>query len=369
MAERGAQPQVPRGRRLFLRAVRRLFSPLQPDDYLEMINPLWTTKELRGKVERVEPQGSEAASILIQPGYEWPGHKPGQYVRLGVVIDGVYHWRAYSLTSDPSAEDGLISVTPKKVDSGVVSPYLVEKIQSGDVVRLGEIEGVFTLPEPLPPKMLFISAGSGITPIMSMLRSLAHRGELSPQRRDVLVIHSARTREQVMFLSVLEDLDDRHDGMRLDLRLTSERGRLSPGDLDEVCPDWRDREAFCSGPEEMLDALVEHWDNNGDRDRLHFERFQPKIGGDAGAGEGGEVSFLDSEKTVECDGGTSILESGEKAGLELAFGCRIGICHTCVGTLKSGKLRDLRSGDITEPTGQDVRICINAAEGDVELEL
>ncbi len=365
MAERGAAPNVPRGRRLFLRAVRQLFSPLQPDDYLEMINPLWTTKELRGKVECVEPQGSEAASVLIRPGYEWPGHKPGQYVRLGVVIDGVYHWRAYSLTSDPSPEDGLISVTPKKVDSGIVSPYLVQKIQPGDLVRLGEIEGVFTLPEPLPAKMLFISAGSGITPIMSMLRSLDHSGELG----DAVVIHSARTREQVMFLSVLEDLARRHERMRLDLRLTSERGRLSPDDLDEVCPDWREREAFCSGPGEMLDALIEHWEDNGDPDRLHFERFQPKIGGDAAAGEGGKVCFLDSEKTVECDGGTSILEAGEKAGLNLAYGCRIGICHTCVGTLKSGKLRDMRSGDVIEPTEQDVRICINTAEGDVELEL
>jgi len=365
MAERGAQPHVPRGRRLFLRAVRRLFSPLQPDDYLEMINPLWTTKELRGKVERVEPQGSEAASVLIKPGYEWPGHKPGQYVRLGVVIDGVYHWRAYSLTSDPSPEDGLISVTPKKVDNGVVSPYLVQKIQAGDLVRLGEIEGVFTLPEPVPSKLLFISAGSGITPIMSMLRSLDRRGELD----DVVVIHSARTREQVMFLSVLDDLNGRHEGMRLDLRLTSDRGRLEPKDLDDECPDWREREAFCSGPEEMLDALIEHWDDKGDTDRLHFERFQPKIGGGAGDGEGGEICFLDSEKTVECDGSVSILEAGENAGLNLAYGCRIGICHTCVGTLKSGKLRDLRSGDVSEPTEQDVRICINTAEGDVELEL
>ncbi len=98
MPESGAAPKVPRGRRLFLRAVRRLFSPLEPDDYLEMINPLWTTKELRGEVEHVEAQGCEAASVLIRPGYEWPGHKPGQYVRLGVIIDGVYHWRAYSLT-------------------------------------------------------------------------------------------------------------------------------------------------------------------------------------------------------------------------------------------------------------------------------
>jgi ferredoxin-NADP reductase len=233
------------------------------------------------------------------------------------------------------------------------------------LVRLGEIEGVFTLPEPPPPKLLFISAGSGITPIMSMLRSLDHHDELG----DVVHIHSARTRDQVMFLSVLEDLDRRHERMRLDLRLTSERGRLAPSDLDDLCPDWREREAFCSGPTEMLDALIEHWENNGDPERLHFERFQPKIGGDAEAGEGGEVSFLDSDKKVECDGGTSILESGEKAGLNLAFGCRIGICHTCVGTLKSGKLRDLRSGDVTEPTGQDVRICINSAEGDVELEL
>ncbi len=86
-----------------------------------------------------------------------------------------------------------------------------------------------------------------------------------------------------MFLSVLEDLDHRHEQMRLDLRLTSDRGRLQPGDLDEVCPDWREREAFCSGPEEMLDALIEHWKANGDQDRLHYERFQPKIGeGDGG---------------------------------------------------------------------------------------
>jgi ferredoxin-NADP reductase len=330
-----------------------------------LVNPLWTTKELRGRVERVEPRGSEAASVLIRPSHEWPGHQPGQYVRLGLVIDGRYHWRAYSLTSDPQPEDGLISVTPKKVDSGVVSPYLVEKIRPGELVRLGEIEGQFTLPEALPAKMLFISAGSGITPIMSMLRSLDHRDAFN----DVVVLHSDRTEDHVMFLPDLQDLERRHDGVRLDVRLTSERGRLKAEDLDDVCPDWREREAFCSGPGELLDALIDHWEHHGDPDRLHYERFQPKIGGDAGAGNGGTVTFLDSEATAECDGGTPILEAGEQAGLNLAYGCRIGICHTCTGTVRSGKVRDLRSGEVTEPTGQDVRICIHAAEGDVEIEL
>lgn len=160
-----------------------------------------------------------------------------------------------------------------------MSPYPVEQIQPGEVVRLGEIEGVFTLPDPLPSKLLFISAGSGITPIVSMLRSLDHRGELG----DVVHIHSARTRDQVMFLSVLEDISGRHERMRLDVRLTGDRGRLEPSDLDDECPDWREREAFCSGPEEMLDALIEHWEADGDPDRLHYERFQRKIGGRPGA--------------------------------------------------------------------------------------
>ena len=169
MAERGARPHVHPVRKWLLHAVRRLFTPLEPDHYLEMINPLWSTRELRGRVERVGPESEDTASVLIRPAYEWPGHEPGQYVRLGVIIDGVYHWRAYSLTSDPDPRDGLISVTPKVVEGGVVSPYLVRKIAPGEIVRLGEVEGVFTLPDPVPAQLLFISAGSGITPVSSPL--------------------------------------------------------------------------------------------------------------------------------------------------------------------------------------------------------
>ncbi|WP_068273895.1 ferredoxin reductase [Aldersonia kunmingensis] len=363
MAERGALPTVSKTRALFLRAIRHLFHPLRPDDYLELINPLWTTRETRGRVERVIQEGSDAATVEIRPAHKWPGHRPGQYVRLGVIIDGVYHWRAYSLTSDPGAEDGLISVTPKLVEKGVVSPYLVERIQPGEVVRLGDVEGVFTLPDPPPAKLLFISAGSGVTPIMSMLRSLDHRDRL----HDVVVIHSARTREQVIFGDALHDLDERHTGVRFLLRITSTQGRIGPADLDEVCPDWRDRDAFCSGPGELLDDLIAHWEAEGDPERLHLERFQPIIGG--GDGEGGMVTFLDSEEEAHCDGDTPILVAGEKAGLKLPYGCRIGICHTCVGTLQSGRLRDLRTGEVSEPTGASVRTCVNTAEGNIEIDL
>src|SRR5882724_6486988 len=172
MAERGAIPQVPEARLRALRAVRSLFSPLLPDDYLELINPLWSTRELRGRIERIEPETAEAATVLIRPGHEWARHRPGQYLRIGVVIDGVHHWRAYSLTSDPGRADGFIGITPKLVEEGKVSPYFVRHAKPGAIVRLGGVEGTFQLPSPLPEKLLFISAGSGITPVMSMLRHL-----------------------------------------------------------------------------------------------------------------------------------------------------------------------------------------------------
>src|SRR4051794_34848479 len=249
MAEVRARPKVSAGRRKALGAVRTLFTPLLPDDYLELINPLWSTQELRGRVERIERQTEDAVTIVIKPGADWDRHEPGQYLRVGVVVDGVHHWRAYSITSEPS--DDFICITPKLVKEGVVSPHLTKQLRPGTIVRLGGVEGDFTLPEPRPDRLLFISAGSGVTPIMSMLRALEQEGELE----DAVLVHSAHSADDVIFGDFLRELDERSDGFRLHLQLTGEQGRISPSDLDEICPDWRDRETFLSGPSDMLDAM------------------------------------------------------------------------------------------------------------------
>jgi ferredoxin-NADP reductase len=365
VAERGAKPQVSKTRRRALDAVRSLFTPLLPDDYLELINPLWSTQELRGRIERIERETADAVTVLVRPGFEWEGHRPGQYLRIGVVVDGVHHWRAYSLTTDPGRPDGLIGITPKLVEAGKVSPYLVHQARPGDIVRLGGVEGTFVLPDPPPRQLLFISAGSGITPIMSMLRNLDRDDALA----DVVHVHSARTLEGVIFGAQLRDLDARCDGYRPHLRITSEAERLTPHELDQLCPDWRERHAFVSGPGEMLDALTRHWEEHGDPARLEMERFQPVIGGSAVEGEGGTVRFTASGVEAVCDGGTPILVGGEEAGAELPFGCRMGICHTCIGRLCSGEVRDLRTGKVHGQEDEMVRTCVNAPEGDVEIAL
>ena len=245
-----------------------------------------------------------------------------------------------------------------------MSSYLVREGRPGCIVGLGGVEGDFTLPQELPDKLLFISAGSGITPIMSMLRSL-DQGEMG----DVVVLHSARHTDDVIFGKELRAFADKHEKFKLHEQLTKEAGRMGPEDLEKLCPDWKERETFISGPSEMLDAFEEHYEKNGCLERLHMERFQPKIEGNVEPGKGGPIKFLKSDAEAESDGSKPILVAGEDSGLDLPYGCREGICHTCVGVLRSGKVRDLRNGNVSGNEGEQIRTCINAPEGPVEIEL
>ncbi len=366
MAERGAVPQVSPVRRRALGLVRSFTSPLLPDDYLELVNPLWSTRELRGRIERIERETPDSVTVLIKPGWDWPGHLPGQYVRLGIEVDGIHHWRAYSLTSDPGRADGCIAITPKLVEQGKVSPFLFSRVRPGAIVRLGGVEGTFTLPDPLPQRLLFISAGSGITPIMSMLRSIAAARGLA----DIVHVHSARTRETVIFGEQLRSLAEAHSGYRLHERITGEQGRLAAEHLDELCGDWREREAFLCGPAGLLETMRALWDRDGESERLHVEHFQPhEQVGAAQRGTGGTIRFCGSDLQVDSDGGQSILASGESAGATLPYGCRMGICHSCVGRLRAGQVRDLRTGRVHGQPGEMLQTCINAPEGAVEIDL
>jgi stearoyl-CoA 9-desaturase NADPH oxidoreductase len=144
---------------------------------------------------------------------------------------------------------------------------------------------------------------------------------------------------------------------------------MRPDDLDRLCPDWRERQTFASGPRELLDALVEHWAAEGDPGLLAMERFQPVIGTAIEPGAGGRIRFARSGVEAESDGATPILVAGEDAGADLPFGCRMGICRTCIGRICSGEVRDLRTGEVHGAEGEMIRTCVNAPEGPVEIAL
>lgn len=349
-------------------AVARLTTPLLPDDYLHLVNPLWSARELRGRIVSVRQETPDSATIVIRPGWGFDfGYAPGQYIGIGLHIEGRWHWRSYSLTSSPTWDDKVISIAVKAMPEGFLSSHLVGGVPEGTVVRLAAPKGDFVLPDPPPAKILFLTAGSGITPIMSMLRTLDRRAiERELDLPEVVHIHSAPTAENVMFRSELERFDATHDRFRVHVRHTREKGKFALSELAEVCPDWRERQTWACGPQQMLDDITAHWAAEGLDDRVHLERFAVSRADTSGSG--GTITFAKSGKTVTVDGATTILEAGESVGALMPFGCRMGICQTCVVPLEKGHVVDLRSGK-EHAEGERVQTCISAAAGDCTLDV
>ena len=337
----------------------RITTPLLPDDYLKLMNPLWSARELRGRVVDVRRETEDSATLVIRPGWGFTfDYRPGQYIGIGVLIDGRWRWRSYSLTSSPvqSRSDKTITITVKAMPEGFLSTHLVGGIPAGTIVRLAAPQGEFVMPDPAPSSVLFLTAGSGITPVMSMLRTLARRDQIA----DIVHIHSAPTESEVIFADELAELARVHPGYRLQVRATRTQGRLNLDALDGVVSDWRRREVWACGPEAMLGDAERVFAAAGIRDQLHLERFAASRA--AAHGTGGEITFARSGKTVTVDAATSLMEAGEQAGVQMPFGCRMGICQTCVVGLVEGHVRDLRTGEEREP-GNRVQTCVSAAAG------
>ncbi|REE98081.1 ferredoxin reductase [Thermomonospora umbrina] len=342
-------------------AARWLTTPLLPEDYLGWVNPLWSAAQLRGRVEAVRAETADSATLLIRPGRAWAPHRPGQWVRVGVDIGGVRHWRTFSLSSPPR-RDGRITITVKAGPDGFVSSHLVRRTRPDTLVHLGLPDGRFVLPARLPRRALFVTAGSGVTPVMAMLAQLAAAGMTS----DVVLIHSAPTRDDVIFGTALRAMAARFPTMRLHERHTREHGRLKAADIPELCEDWADRPTWACGPPGFLADLAEHWDTHGIGAALRQESFHPlRYAEDDG--DGGRVRFTLSGKTAEAEGGTPLLETGEAAGVLMPSGCRMGICRSCLTPLGEGTVRDLRTGELTSGEGKYIQTCISTPVGPVEL--
>ena len=367
-----ARPGGPLRDRL-TRLAERVTTPLLPADYLDLFHPLRSGAELRGRIVAVEPETADAATILIRPGADWAGHVPGQYVRIGIDVDGVRNWRAYSLTHGPRA-DGLISITVKAVPDGKVSTHLVRRAQPGTLVHLEQPAGEFVLPTD-GGKLLFVTAGSGVTPVVGMLRNLFPVTDSGVARLprsagyDITVVHVAPSEPDSIFLANLRELDEA--GMiRLVARYDDEHGVLDVDDLSSLVPDLAERTTFACGPAGLLDALEAH---HGERDLpLLTEKFRVAT---VAAGEGGTVSFARTGTTVEADGATPILDAAEDAGVLMPSGCRMGICYGCVLPMREGAVRDLRTGEVTVAApgetatgGVPIQTCISAAAGACDLD-
>jgi stearoyl-CoA 9-desaturase NADPH oxidoreductase len=358
------------GRLLRSRVVQLATTPHGVDHYLELANPLWSLRSTRALLVDVHRETADVRTLTFDPGPDWGPHQAGQHVRFQVDIDGRRRTRYFTVASSPRRDDGLITFTIKAGDDAFVSRFLQTHARPGLVVELSQPQGEFVLPDPLPEHLVFVSGGSGITPVMSMLRTLVADG----YGGRITFIHYARTDADRIFRDELETIARRHGNVRIETVLTRAEGpsgalagHLESGHLDEIAPDWREAPAYVCGPPAMLDTAERIWDDAGAADRFHLERFTVSVPSADGDAEG-SVKLAESDIELDNDG-RPLLVQAEEAGLEPEFGCRMGICKTCTTRKLTGVTQSLTTGEVSSDDDEDVQICVAVALGDVELRL
>lgn len=333
-----------------------LTGPHGVDRYTELVSPTWTRNDARARVVAVRRSTPRSVTLLLEPNDAFPGFTAGQHINLSVEIDGRRRTRCYS----PASAEGqrLIELTVGRHEKGLVSEHLYRNARPGMIVGLDKVGGDFVLPAIRPRRILLVSGGSGITPVMSMLRTL--NDEQYAGR--VTFIHYARNREEACYYDELAEMPrvqvlhgytrTPQDG---DLQgyFGAEHLRAAIANPDAV---------YVCGPPALVAAVREQCP-----DAISESFVPPEITVPADS-SGGRVSFLGSTISV-IDDGRSLLEQAEAAGLEPVSGCRMGICHSCTCRKTGGTVRNLITGKVSTAESEDIQICVSVPLGDVEIDL
>jgi stearoyl-CoA 9-desaturase NADPH oxidoreductase len=346
-----------------------LAGPPGVDGYLEQVRPAWGVRERRAEVTAADRRTPDSVTLSLRGNLAWEGFDAGQFVQVAVTIDGSRRTRCYSPAS-AAGPGRSFELTVKAHPEGLVSNHLLEHAHPGMVLGLGPAEGDFRLPAERPEHILLISGGSGITPVISMLRTLCAEGHEGP----ITFLHYAPDPELAIYRDELERIAAAHPNVRLVRSYTRARGvgeidgHFLPGQLAEIDPGYAAAETFACGPPALLDSVREFWAAEDLEARLHVESFVPPALAPASDVPEGSIHFAGSDLRVS-NSGAALLEQAESAGLSPASGCRMGICHTCSCRKTAGTVRNLSTGELSSGDVEEIQICISAPVGDVVVDL
>jgi stearoyl-CoA 9-desaturase NADPH oxidoreductase len=365
-------PARPESRRRFspLALFEALATPHGIDRYLELVSPMLTVRDMRAEVTDVHRSTADTVTLTLRPTRQWRGFRAGQFVQITVEIDGVSRTRCYSPASSEHRNDGRFEVTIKAHPDGLVSQYLYANAAPGLVVGLAPADGTFRLPEPRPEKVLLVSGGSGITPVLSMLRTLCDEGYAGA----VSFLHYGHTEADVAYRDELRELAASHPNVNLALACTQQateggvQGHFAPDHLASVAPWHADAETFVCGPPALMESVRAYYEANGLAARLHTEEFTPAP---AVVDDGTATGAVRFERTgiSAPNTGTTLLEQAEAAGLTPKHGCRMGICFSCTQIKTGGCTRNVKSGELNGDPDTEIQLCISVPVGDVSLDI
>ncbi|WP_233198596.1 MULTISPECIES: ferredoxin reductase [Luteimonas] len=340
------------------------------DFWAQRLHPTWTWERPLARIVGHAPAAAGAVTLTLKPNRHWAGALPGQHVNLGADIDGIRVTRSYSLDA-PVGADGRFTVTIKAVDGGRMSRHLLDRARVGDVLDIGAGFGELLVPAQATEARLFLAGGSGITPLMALVRQLAAQGVPAP----VTLLYWARTRAEFCFADELRQLASRHANLVVRFVLTGDEpvaadeaaGRIDTALLDALVPDLAGRHVYACGPGGFIsnvEAVV------ADRaPLLRTEAFTPPPRPPADDTGTVSVTLARSGRALQLPRGVALLPALEAEGVKPRYGCRMGICNTCACGKAGGTARDLRTGAVNGEPTQALKLCVSSAVTDLVLDL
>lgn len=323
-------------------------------------NPLWSLSEAKARVVRVVDEAPNVKSLWLKPNRHFQRFRVGQHVLLSLEVNGARHARCFSLSHAPRA-DGLIRLTIKRKDNGPVS-NAAHALCAGQIVRLSQAQGHFA-PRGLSKKLLFLSAGSGITPMLPQLQQLF----AEKKSCDVVLLHTARAEQDFMFADELETLAAQWPQFRYYFHATTSQGRLNDKTIASLLPDWQTRETLLCGPDAFMQTVESMFADAGRSALLQSESFGRRAAAiDPNASE---YAVIGGNHAFTAKAGQTLLAAAEAASLQPKFGCRRGICRSCQCKKLSGTVTNLLTGQVSGPGEELIQLCISSPQSALELVL
>ena len=335
------------------------FEPL-----VQLIFPFYRVNCYRANVIGFRDENSDVYTLILKVSRRWKGFKAGQYIELSTEVDGVNVTRIFSISSTPQLHKikRIIEVTIQKQAHGRMTPWYRNGLKVGQYVSISQSKGNFIVKNP-KQKFLFIAAGSGITPLFSMLSEYESTAD----------IHLMYYAKEGMHLFEKELYKCQKFGKNIKITLinSTQSGRISQHHLLQYCSDYTLRQSYiCGSPDMIVAAEKLLLSQKVVAEKIHFEYFSAKPLSDLSIDAAGTVSFERSSLAIDTHAKKqTLLELAESNGLKPTTGCRMGICHQCLCKKSQGVIYNTLTKTYSDTGSEEVQLCISIPVGDVSIKL
>ena len=329
--------------------------------WLQKINPLWSMNQPLAKVVKKQIVAKDMVSLILQCNRHVQRGVAGQHHPVTVEIAGRHYERTYSLMQ---VDADHLCLTVKKVDQGLVSSWLVDQSQTGDILRLGQPYGEMQQ-QVQTPRLLLLAAGSGITPMLSLIEAFCQSRQL--KAIFVQLMYWVKTHEDAAYAEYLKEVAENFPNFTYQIFYTQEQDqRLNQSHVNQL-KSLNETTVYACGPSGFAATAETLFKHVASIQTQAFSLSQFDI--DATDTGFINVTLTQSNKTIAIPKGQSILSSLEHQGIKPKHGCRMGICNKCACSKVQGSTKNLLNGSANHEPSQLLKICVNSAQSDLVIDL